>query len=108
MSVQDDKTRAEREQKASDASRTAEQAKEASHKTEQPAERLMHDALSIGRSWAEYGLNLGSSTLEVTANTLQKTARILSDLTTEIAEKKAKLHAEKEGAPATPEASKKS
>ena len=64
-------------------------AAESSCKGEQAAERLVRDAGSIGRTWAAYGLNVGCNKLEVTAQTLHKTARVLADIREQLMGKRA-------------------
>lgn len=43
-------------------------------------ERVVADFVGLGRAWAAHGLTIGRSALEVSARTLDVSARLLGDL----------------------------
>lgn len=48
-------------------------------------DQLITNINDLGRSWANYGLNMGKAALETSANKLQNTANLLGDMSSKIA-----------------------
>ena len=42
--------------------------------------RIVADVVSIGKAWAVHGLNIGRSALDLSAHSLEVTARLLGDI----------------------------